>query len=168
MHGTVTDLIMHGYSIIGKSEKKKTTTLIILKEYFPRSKISQDFSRISKISQDFKDFKNAKSHLIFDTKKYAWLINNWKTWKEENLHINNSSMTYQNLETTNSPEAPLSNSEENNEDKEDPTTVLSSISIKMDDKFQIKKAQPQTFPQYPSRWAAGSKSRRAIGSILWN
>ena len=53
MHGTVTDLIMHGYSIIGKSEKKKTTTLIILREYFPRSKISQDFTKIHKISQDF-------------------------------------------------------------------------------------------------------------------
>ena len=56
MHGTVTDLIMHGYSIIGKSEKKKTTTLIILREYFPRSKISQDFPRIPKISQDFPRF----------------------------------------------------------------------------------------------------------------
>ena len=152
MHGTVTDLIMHGYSIIGKSEKKKTTTLIILREYFPR----------------FQNFEDSKNHLTFDTKKNAWLINNRKIWKEGNLHIKNSSRTYQNLETTNSPEAPLSNSKENNEDKEDPTTVLSSISIKMDDKFQMKKAQPRTFPQYPSRWATSSKWRRAIGSILWN
>ena len=111
------------------------------------------------------DFKN---HLTFSTKKHAWIIKNRQVWKEENHYINYSSRTYQNLETPNSPEASLSNSEENNEDKEDPTTVLSSISIKMDDKFQMKKAQPQTFPQYPSRWATGSKWRRAIGSILWN
>ena len=56
MHGTVTDLIRHGHSIIGKSEKKKTTTLIILREYFPRSEISQDFPRIPKISKDFPRF----------------------------------------------------------------------------------------------------------------
>ena len=109
-----------------------------------------------------------KNHLTFITKKHAWIIKNRQVWKEENHYINYSSRTYQNLETPNSPEAYLSNSEENNEDKEDPTTVLSSIAIKMDDRFQMKKAQPQTFPQYPSRWALGSKWRRAIGSILWN
>ena len=44
MHGTVTDLIMQGYSIIDKSEKKKTTTLIILREY------SQNFPSESEIT----------------------------------------------------------------------------------------------------------------------